>query len=110
TRGVSVTLGGESVSIKGPKGGLTQSLPRGITAAVEEGKILVRRRDDTKSQRALHGLARALLANAVEGVTKGFSKDLEIHGVGYRAQVAGQTVPFHLGFTHPLEFHIPSGL
>jgi large subunit ribosomal protein L6 len=109
-QGVQVTLEDGSVHVKGPKGGLTQALPSGITAAVEGGKILVKRRDDSKGQRALHGLARALLANAVEGVTKGFSKDLEIHGVGYRAQIAGQSVTFNLGFTHPVEFKIPSGI
>jgi large subunit ribosomal protein L6 len=89
---------------------LTQPLPRGISAALEDGKILVRRRDDSKSQKALHGLARALLANAVQGVSKGFTKELEIHGVGYRAQITGSTVSFSLGYTHPIEFRIPEGI
>jgi large subunit ribosomal protein L6 len=109
-KGVEVTLGEGSVSIKGPKGSLTQSLPRGISAGVEEGRILVKRRDDSKGQKALHGLSRALLANAVLGVTKGFTKELEIHGVGYRAQLASGSVTFNLGYTHPIEFPVPNGI
>lgn len=109
-QGVQVALLDGSVSIKGPKGNLTQALPQGISAGVEDGKIVVKRRDDSKEQKALHGLSRALLANAVTGVTKGFQKELEIHGVGYRAQVAGTSVTFNLGYTHAVEFPIPSGI
>jgi len=71
---------------------------------------VVRRNDDSKRQRAMHGLARALLANAVHGVSQGFSKDLEIHGVGYRAESKGRSVIFHLGYTHPVEFPVPDGI
>ena len=71
---------------------------------------IVRRSAETKEQKALHGLVRALLANAVSGVTQGFTKELEIHGVGYRAQVAGKSVQFSLGFTHPVDFPIPEGI
>ena len=110
TDGAKVEILGRTVTVKGPKGSLAQDLPGGINAEVAEGKILVKRRDDSKPQRALHGLIRALLNNAVVGVTKGFSKDLEIQGVGYRAQLAGSTVSFTLGYTHPIEFPIPSGI
>ena len=108
--GVKVAVDGNTVSVTGPKGTLRQELPAGITAAVEEGKIVVGRSDDSKPRRALHGLTRALLNNAVTGVTKGFSKDLEISGVGYRAQLAGKSVSFTLGYTHAIDFPIPEGV
>ena len=108
--GVKIAVDGRTVTVQGPKGALAQALPTGITAEVAEGKLVVKRRDDSKSQRALHGLSRALIANAVEGVTKGFSKDLEIQGVGYRAQLSGKSVSFTLGYTHPIEFPIPEGI
>jgi large subunit ribosomal protein L6 len=104
---VKVDLAGRTVTVKGPKGSLAQELPGGIDAEIADGKILVKRRDDSKPQRALHGLTRALLNNAVVGVTKGFSKELEIQGVGYRAQLAGNSVSFTLGYTHAIEFPIP---
>jgi len=110
TAGVKVDVSGRTVNVKGPKGSLTQELPGGIDAEVADGKIVVKRRDDSKPQRALHGLVRALLNNAVVGVTQGFTKELEIQGVGYRAQVAGSNVSFALGYTHPIEFPIPSGI
>ena len=109
-RNIKVVVGQGMVSVQGPKGSLTQVLPLGITAALEEERLVLRRRDDTKEQKALHGLARALLNNAVHGVAKGFSKDLEIHGVGYRAQLAGKSISFSLGYTHPVEFQIPEGI
>ena len=108
--GAKVEISGRVVTVKGPKGSLAQELPGGINAEVADGRIVVKRRDDSKPQRALHGLTRALLNNAVVGVTKGFSKDLEIQGVGYRAQVAGTNVSFTLGYTHPIEFAIPKGI
>ena len=108
--GVKVVVDGRTVDVTGPKGTLRQELPAGIDAKVEEGKILVTRADDSKPRRALHGLTRALLNNAVTGVTKGFSKDLEITGVGYRAQLAGKSVSFTLGYTHAIEFPIPEGI
>ena len=108
--GVTVTVADANVTVKGPKGSLAQPLPGGISAEVADGKIVVKRRDDSKSQKALHGLSRALLANAVTGVTKGFTKDLEIQGVGYRAQASGKSVSFTLGYTHAIEFPIPDGI
>ena len=107
---VKVSIDASMVSVKGPKGNLETTLPGGIEAEVQEQNLVVRRKDDSKKQRALHGLARALLANAVTGVTRGFSKQLEIHGVGYRAQVKGKVVTFTLGYTHPIEFPVPDGI
>ena len=108
--GVKVDVSGRTVTVKGPKGQLAQDLPGGIDAEIADGKILVKRRDDSKPQRALHGLTRALLNNAVVGVTQGFGKELEIQGVGYRAAVAGSNVSFTLGYTHAIDFPIPAGI
>ena len=107
---VQVSLETGRVSIKGPKGQLEHVLPRGITAKVEDGHLLVSRRDDSTPQRSLHGLIRALLANAVRGVNQGFSKKLEIHGVGYRADLSGKTLKLNLGYSHPVVFPIPEGV
>ncbi len=107
---VTVTVNGADISVKGPKGTLSQSLPRGITAELQDKQLVVTRRDDSKNQRALHGLARALLANAVHGVHKGFMKSLEIHGVGYAAEVKGKAVNFKLGYSHPVVYPIPAGI
>jgi large subunit ribosomal protein L6 len=107
---VKVQLDAGVVTVQGPKGTLTQPLAEGITAEVQEDRLLLKRKDDTKKQKALHGLMRALLANAVNGVAKGFTKDLEIQGVGYRAQLSGQTVTFNLGYTHPVDFPVPAGI
>jgi large subunit ribosomal protein L6 len=110
TSDVKVSVANGLVSIRGPKGALEQRLPEGIGAEVADGRLVVKRRDDSKTQRALHGLSRALLANAVTGVTKGFTKELEIQGVGYRAQIDGNAVVFALGFTHPIRYPIPAGI
>jgi len=107
---VQVSLETGRVSVKGPKGQLEHALPRGITAKVEDGNLLVSRRDDSKRQKALHGLIRALLANAVHGVNQGFSRKLEIHGVGYRADLSGKMLKLNLGYSHPVEFPIPDGV
>jgi len=105
--GVKISIEAGTVSVQGPKGALSHRLPRGITAEQEGEQLLVRRRDDSKQQRSLHGLFRSLLFNAVHGVTKGFSKDLEIHGVGYRAEKSGKGVKFNLGYSHPIDFAVP---
>lgn len=110
TSKVKVSIDSGVVSVQGPNGTLSHGMPRGITATVEESALVVDRRDDSKEQRALHGLVRALLANAVQGVTGGFSKVLEIHGVGYRAQAKGKLVTFTLGYSHPIEFPVPDGI
>ncbi len=109
-QGVQVSLRDGEVEIKGAKGVITQTLPGGIEAEQEGERLLLRRRNDSKHQKALHGLCRALLANAVKGVTEGFTKRLEIHGVGYRAQMQGSDVVFNLGYTHPVEFKVPDGI
>ena len=107
---VKVSVKGSEVSVEGPKGSLTHALPHGITAELEDSRLVVRRSNDSKPQRALHGLVRALLANAVHGVSKGFEKRLEIHGVGYGAEVKGQQVDFKLGYSHPVNYPIPQGI
>jgi large subunit ribosomal protein L6 len=107
---VQVNVETGRVAVKGPKGQLEHGLPRGISAKVEDGQLLVSRSDDSKAQRSLHGLTRALLANAVQGVHQGFSKKLEIHGVGYRADLSGKVLKLNLGYSHPIEFPIPDGI
>jgi large subunit ribosomal protein L6 len=109
-KGVDVKAEGESVRVKGPKGELTTRVPAGLTVAVDNGEVRIARANDEPSQRAFHGLLRSLVANSVEGVTKGFSKDLEIVGVGYKAEVKGKTVVFSLGYSHPVNFPIPDGI
>jgi large subunit ribosomal protein L6 len=107
---VQVRLRDAEVESKGAMGVLTQALPGGISAQQEGQQLVLERRNDTKEQRALHGLCRSLLANAVQGVTEGFTKKLEIHGVGYRAQLEGKAVVFSLGYTHPIKFPVPPGI
>jgi large subunit ribosomal protein L6 len=107
---VKVSVDAGVVSVQGPKGKMTQALPRGISAVIEGEQVLFQRKDDTKEQRALHGLSRALVANAVHGCTKGFTKELEIHGVGYRAELKGKILKLSLGHTHPINFDIPEGI
>ena len=104
---VKVSVDAGVVSVQGPKGKLAQALPRGISVDFEGEQLVVRRKDDSKEQRALHGLSRALLANAVLGCSKGFTKELEIHGVGYRAEVLGKVLKLSLGYTHQIHFDIP---
>jgi len=108
--GVEVKFDAGKVSVRGPKGQLEHALPRGITARLEDQQLIIGRRDDGKRQRSMHGLIRALLANAVRGVSQGFFKDLEIHGVGYRADVAGKMLKLSLGYSHPVEFPVPEGV
>jgi large subunit ribosomal protein L6 len=109
--GVQVQVDGGVVSIKGPKGTLVQPLPAGITAAVEGGSVVVSRSGDEPEARALHGLSRALLANAVTGVTAGFKRELDIVGVGYKAEVKSpREVMFSLGFSHQVSYKVPEGI
>jgi large subunit ribosomal protein L6 len=106
--GVKIALQSDRVEVQGPKGKLTVPLPHGITFEQKDGVLNALRA--TEDHRALHGLARALVANAVTGVTTGFKKDLDIVGVGYRAELKGKMVAFALGKSHPIEFHIPEGI
>ncbi len=106
--GASVQLEASAVVVKGPKGTLRVSLPPGIRAEQKDGRLLAHRADDEHAP--MHGLARSLLANALRGVTQGFEKHLDIVGVGYRAEVKGNTLVCTLGYSHPIEFPIPTGL
>jgi large subunit ribosomal protein L6 len=106
--GVKVAIRDAAVDVEGPRGKLSVPLPRGIRFEKQDSNLVAVRQDD--SQKAVHGLARALVANAVQGVTQGFKKDLDIVGVGYRAEVKGKTVVFSLGYSHPVEFPIPEGI
>jgi len=108
--GVRVAVEGRSVVVEKGKVSLVQALPPGIDAALASGALTFKRRDDTRQQRALHGLTRALVANAVKGVQDGFSKELEIVGIGYKAQVQGRVLSIALGYSHPIEFPIPDGI
>ena len=98
--GVEVKVNGHEVSVKGPKGSLTQVVRNEITVAVEGNEIIVTRCDDSKTARSLHGLSRTLISNMIDGVTNGYSKNLEIRGVGYRAQKQGNNLVLNLGFSH----------
>ncbi|HET9947414.1 MAG TPA: 50S ribosomal protein L6 [Longimicrobiales bacterium] len=102
--GVEATKQNGTLRVKGPKGELTLDVHPAIEVAIEDGTIVVRRPSDAKEHRALHGLTRALIANMVKGVTEGFTKTLEIVGVGYRAEAKGKGVTLHIGFSHPIEY------
>jgi large subunit ribosomal protein L6 len=106
---VKYTVQGNTVLVEGPKGKLTAMLPTGITLEKKDGTLLAVREKEELA--ALHGLTRALVSNAVEGVTKGWTKELDIVGIGYRAELKGKgTVVFTLGFSHPIEFPLPTGI
>jgi large subunit ribosomal protein L6 len=108
-KGVTVKIEGNTVAVQGPRGKLETELPRGIRMEQQDGHLLAIRENDL--QAALHGLARALVNNAVEGVTKGWTRELEIVGIGYRAEMKGKgTVVFSLGYSHPIEYPLPSGI
>ncbi|HEX9688043.1 MAG TPA: 50S ribosomal protein L6 [Thermoanaerobaculia bacterium] len=109
-QGVEVRSDGEFVRVKGPKGDLASRIPPGIAVEVDKGEVRFSRSSDEPQQRAWHGLVRSLVANSVQGVTKGFTRDLEIVGVGYKAEVRGKTVVFTLGYAHPINFPIPEGI
>jgi len=108
-KGVTVKIEGNTVAVQGPKGKLDTPLPGGIKMEQKDGHLLAVREND--SQAAVHGLARALVNNAVEGVTKGWAKELEIVGIGYRAEMKGKgLVVFTLGYSHPIEYPLPTGI
>ena len=109
--GVTITVGdGNTVTVKGPKGTLTENLSPAMELVQENGVLTVKRPSDSKEHRALHGLTRSLVHNMVVGVTEGFSKNLEINGVGYRAQMQGTKLVLNLGYSHPVEITPPSGI
>jgi len=108
--GVNVTIEGTKVTVKGPKGELTREFHPQMTITLEDGKVVVKRPDDTRYFKALHGLTRALINNMVIGVSQGYSKVLEIHGTGYRAELQGKTLVMNLGFSHPVIVEPPDGI
>ena len=109
--GVTVTLDAGAVTVAGPQGTLSRPLPGAITVRQDEGTLLVERPNDERQNRALHGLTRSLVANMVQGVTEGYTKELEIVGVGYRAQAKGSgALELALGFSHPVVFNAPDGI
>jgi len=110
-KGVQVTLGeNNTVSVKGPKGTLSQKIHKDMEVRLEEGQVVVTRPSDQKEHRALHGLSRSLIANMVEGVSNGFQKNLEIVGVGYRATKQGKKLVLNVGYSHPVEIQETDGL
>jgi large subunit ribosomal protein L6 len=108
---VEVSLDADLVRVKGPKGELQQRfLSRVVDVRVDDGSVVVQRRGEAREHRAAHGLTRTLIANMVEGVSKGFRKSLELQGVGYRVSKAGEKLNFTLGYSHPVEFAAPAGV
>ncbi len=108
--GVDVAIDGQQVTVKGPKGTLSHTVDRPIGVALEDGVLSVSRPDDERENRSLHGLSRSLLNNLVLGVTQGFERKLEIHGVGYRVQLQGNSLVFALGYSHPVRIEAPEGV
>src|SRR5690348_16785297 len=107
---VKIEQQGNHLKVEGPKGKLERSLPAQIAIKVEDGRIVVERPSDSREHRSLHGLTRTLVANMVNGVATGFRKDLELVGVGYRAQLQGQDLVLNLGFSHPVRRTPPDGI
>ncbi|MEJ2888255.1 50S ribosomal protein L6 [Actinomycetospora aeridis] len=108
--GVDVTVEGRNVTVKGPKGTLSHQVDEPITVSLDDGVLSVQRPDDERESRALHGLSRSLLNNLVQGVSQGYERKLEIHGVGYRVQLRGSDLEFALGFSHPVKITPPDGI
>jgi len=108
--GVTAQIEGSQLTIKGPKGELSRLVHADLTVAIEDGVVVVRRPSDESRHKALHGLTRTLVANMVEGVTKGFSKSLDIQGVGYKAEPKPFGVQLVVGFSHPVPYHAPAGI
>jgi large subunit ribosomal protein L6 len=108
--GVKVQVEGLTVRAEGPKGKLTQPVPVGLTPRLADGNVVIERSGDDRRVRALHGLARALVANMVTGVKDGFERKLEIVGIGYRAQMQGKSIQLALGYSHPVLFPLPDGI
>ena len=109
-KGVTVNVTADAVEVQGPKGKLRQPFPPGITFSVADGQVVAAPIRDDKQLGKFHGLGRSLVANAVQGVTQGFSRELDIVGIGYRAEVKGRQVVFALGYSHPVVFDIPQGI
>jgi large subunit ribosomal protein L6 len=108
--GVTVTLDGQNVSVKGPKGELSLVVSNPIRVAIEENQVVVTRPDDERASRSLHGLTRTLIANQIVGVTQGYEKGLEVVGTGYRVAAKGSSLEFALGYSHPITVDPPAGI
>lgn len=108
--GVTITVDSDAITVVGPKGQLTVPHLSDVTVAIEDGNAIVTRKDDQKVAKAQHGLQRALLNNAVDGVTKGFEKKLEVNGVGFRVAMSGTVLEMSLGFSHPVKYEAPAGV
>lgn len=109
-QGVNVDIKDGMVSVQGPKGSLSRPLLEGIQVDMKEGALAIKRANDTKRVRSYHGLMRTLVANMVDGVSKGFEKKLEIVGIGYRSELQGNSIVLYLGYSHPINFPLPAGI
>jgi len=109
-QGVTATIEPTAVQVKGPKGTLRQPLPRGVTFVQQDGELLATTQGEAREMSKFHGLARSLVANAVKGVSEGFTRELDIVGIGYRAELKGRQVVFTLGYSHAIVFDIPQGI
>jgi large subunit ribosomal protein L6 len=109
-KGVTAKVDGHVLDVKGPKGQMRQALPPGVSAQVEDGQLVAKKDTDTREMSKFHGLARSLMNNAVHGVTDGWKKELDIVGVGYRAEVKGKQIHLALGYSHPIIFDVPNGI
>ena len=108
--GVDIRVDGQTVTVKGPKGELSQVLPGAISVSIEDGTVTVNRPDDHRDNRSLHGLSRSLVNNMIVGVTEGYKQDMEIFGVGYRVVAKGKDLEFALGYSHPVPVTAPDGI
>lgn len=108
--GVEVTIGSEAVQVKGPKGSLSTPVDADIAVVIEDGAVVLTSRGETRRARSQHGLRRTLLANCIEGVSKGYEKTLEVVGVGYKVDVQGKNIVLNVGFSHPVMFEVPAGI
>jgi len=109
-QGVTVQMEGTVVTVNGPRGSLSREIPQEIDVQVNGGSLMVLRRDESRRSRAMHGLMRALVGNMVTGVSEGFRKVLEIHGIGYRADASGNILTLTLGYSHPVQYVLPEGI
>jgi len=109
-KGVTVKIAPDAIEVQGPKGKMRQAFPSGINFELADGLLLAKRATESPDLAKFHGLARTLIANAVQGVTEGFKKELDIVGVGYRAEVKGKQVVFALGYSHPVVVDVPPGI
>lgn len=107
---VKISINGDEIKVEGPKGKLSMKVHHRIKAEMKDGSLLIIRKSDSKLDKSLHGLSRSLAANMVKGVTEGYQKELEIQGVGFRAQIQGKQLNMQLGFSHPINYDIPDGI